>query len=147
MGVQCVAVAKESLRDALTDDDDRFRAAAVSVGELAAGDERDAEHLEEAMRYEADVRAWGFFAIGRRISFDAEGLVDAGPARLAGITPRDEAADGDSVDPGQLANPPGGLVRDGEHLRAVVETRRRQRHVDRKHVAHIVASASALQRD
>src|SRR5437773_12398208 len=119
MGVQCVAVAKESLCDALADDDDRFRATAVSVRELAAGDKRDAEHREEARRREADVRARGFFAIGWRIPFDSERLIDTRAAGLAGVAPWDEATGGDSVDSGQLANPPGRLVREGEHLRPV----------------------------
>src|ERR1043165_4526414 len=106
MGVQGVGVAEESLRDALADDDDRFRAATVSVRELAARDERDAEHRKEARRHEANVRAWRFFAIGRRIAFDGEGLIDARAAGFAGIAPRYEAAGGDRVHPWQLPNPP-----------------------------------------
>src|SRR5689334_14045952 len=101
MGVQCVAIAKESLSDVLADDDDGFGATAVRVREFATGDERDAEHREEARRHEADVRAWGFFAIGWRIAFDSEGLIDA-RAGFAGIAPRYEAASGHGVDPRQL---------------------------------------------
>ena len=45
---------------------------AVLVGEVAAGDDRDAEHGEEARRDHAHPRARILFAVRRRVALDGE---------------------------------------------------------------------------
>ena len=92
--VQRVAVRKQPLRDALAHDHDQLAAAAVVVGEVAAGDQRDAEHREEARRDDAEPRARVLFAVGRRVALGGK---RDGRAEAAGVAPRHEAADGDAV--------------------------------------------------
>ena len=89
---------EQPLRDALADDDDRLAAGAVVVGEVAAGDERHAEHREEARRDDPQPRVRVLFAVRRRVALDGERR--AGP-NAAGVAPRHEAAERDALDAGQ----------------------------------------------
>src|SRR5262245_52651844 len=114
--IQRVAVREQSLREALTDNRDRLGVAAVSVGELAAVDEPDAERRKEIRRHEADSRARRQFAIGGSVSLGREAGVDVG-AVVAGVPPGHEAADGYAIDTGQPGDSPSRLVVEVEGLR------------------------------
>src|ERR687888_1478182 len=103
MSVQGVAVRKKALCEALADNRHWLGAAAVRVRELAAGDEPDAEHREEARGHESDPGDRRRLTIRGRVSLSREGEIDARSA-VASIPPRDEVPGCNAIDARNLAD-------------------------------------------
>src|SRR5215203_2293384 len=107
--IESVTVREDALGHALADDDDTFLAAAIIGGEITAGNQGHAEHVEEIRRDDAQAGAWIFFTIRRCVTVSAES--DAGnAAEPAGVAPWREVAEGYTVHPGQLADLAGRLL-------------------------------------
>ena len=113
---------------------------AVVVGEVAAGDERHAEHGEEAGRDDAQPRVRILFAVRRRVALDGE-LEAAAEACRRRATARSCRARRPRR---RAARRCGASLPD----RSAISLRRRcrsigSRHVERQHLPHVVAGVGA----
>src|SRR6185503_2771206 len=92
---QRVAIREQPLRDALADNHDGLAVAAIVGREVAAGDDRDANHREESRRDDPEPSVWGLLTACRRVTLGVE--LEPGRQR-AGVAPRHEAAERNAFD-------------------------------------------------
>src|SRR5262249_16573479 len=98
---------EHSLRNALTDDDDRFAALAVRLVEIASGDQRDAKRREIPWRDRTEGGAWIFFARRANVSISRKLEPRAEATR---VTIRGDRADCDAFNARQLCDAPHRLL-------------------------------------
>ena len=95
--VHGVHAREHALGDALADDHDLLAVAAIALVEVASGDDRHAERLEESRRDGPEPRPRILFAVGLLIALGRELRGEE-----SGIPPRHDRAERDALDAGQL---------------------------------------------
>jgi hypothetical protein len=82
-----VLAGEEALGEGLIDDNDAWGLMCVGIGEVAAGEDGDAECMEEVGTDAVfALRALFAVGVGRFVSIDLRGAVVVGPARAGSIS-------------------------------------------------------------
>src|SRR5579883_2364976 len=137
-----VLAGKHSLRETLADNDDFFALTPIGVIEVAAGEQWNPQSIEETGRDASETRTRD--QLTRSGPALVGGKLESG-AESAGVAPRHNGPDSDSIDAGQFGNLPNCFFIESIYLigRATVG---HHGNVQRQNVMHIESGARGLQR-